>query len=118
MLSESKISSIFALKRPQFKSKVRLCAVLNIIDINLRNTNFYHHIIDDHNKEDYVAYGVKLEGMRKVLIVRAPYVFNNLTDVNYKLRLLKFDGKTTIKTITLEPGQCYPIDIKDIEYKF
>ena len=53
---------------------------------------------------DYVAYGVKFENMRKILIIRAPFVFNNLTDVNYKMRLLKIDGKTLIKTVTLVPG--------------
>jgi hypothetical protein len=86
--------------------------------VNLRNQNFYHHFINERNKDDYVAYGVKLDGMRKVLIVRAPFVFNNLTDVNYKMRLLKIDGKTVIKTVDLSPGQCYPIDIRELEYKF
>lgn len=56
--------------------------------------------------------------MRKVLIIRAPFVFNNLTAINYKLRLLKIDGKTVIKTVELAPGQCYPIDIKELDYKF
>jgi hypothetical protein len=56
--------------------------------------------------------------MKKVLIIRAPFVFNNLTDVNYKLRLLKIDGTTVLKTITMVPGQCYPIDVKELEYKF
>jgi hypothetical protein len=65
-----------------------------------------------------VAYGVKFENMKKVLIIRAPFVFNNLTDVNYKLRLLKIDGTTVLKTITMVPGQCYPIDVKELEYKF
>ena len=52
------------------------------------------------------------------MIVRAPFVFNNLTDVNYTMRLLKHDGKTLLKTVTLVPGACYPIDIKEMEYKF
>lgn len=65
-----------------------------------------------------MAYGVKFENMKKVLIIRAPFVFNNLTDVNYKLRLLKIDGTTVLKTITMVPGQCYPIDVKELEYKF
>ena len=56
--------------------------------------------------------------MRKVLIIRSPFVFNNLTDVNYKMRLLKIDGTTILKTVTLVPGQCYPIDVKELEYKF
>jgi len=62
------------------------------LDINLRNQNFYHHILNEKNRDDYVAYGVKFENMRKVLIIRAPFVFNNLTDVTYSMRLLKNDG--------------------------
>jgi len=56
--------------------------------------------------------------MRRVLIIRAPYVINNLTDNTYKLRLLKPDSKSILKVVTLEPGQCYPIDLKEQEYKF
>lgn len=65
-----------------------------------------------------MAYGVKLDNMRKVLVIRAPFVFSNLTAINYKLRLLKMDGKTVIKTVELVPGQCYPIDVRELDYKF
>jgi hypothetical protein len=89
-----------------------------IKSFNLRNQNFYHHYVTKADKDDYVAYGVKFENMRKILVIRAPYVFNNLTDVNYKLRLLKHDGVTLLKVVTLEPGQCYPIDLKEMDMKF
>jgi hypothetical protein len=56
--------------------------------------------------------------MRKQLIIRAPYCFNNLTDVRYKLKLLSPDGKQQLGVITMEPGQCYPIDQKEMQYKF
>jgi hypothetical protein len=77
---------------------------IQIKDVNLRNQNFYHHFINDKDKNDYVAYGVKLDNMRKVLIIRAPFAFNNLTDVNYQMRLLKYDARTVVKTVNLEPG--------------
>lgn len=75
-----------------------------MIDLNLRNQNFYNIILSDKSKDDYVGYGVKFENMRKILILRAPYVFNNLTDVIYKMRLLKPDGSSVLRTITLKPG--------------
>jgi len=56
--------------------------------------------------------------MRKLLIIRSPYCFNNMTDVAYKIRLLGHDGKQTLKIINLEPGQCYPVDMKEMQYKF
>ena len=55
--------------------------VMGIRDINLRNHNFYTHKLQEGNPEDFVSYGVKFENMRKQLIIRAPYCFNNLTDV-------------------------------------
>jgi hypothetical protein len=90
----------------------------NYLDINLRNPNFYHHVLQDRCPQDYVCYGVKVEDMRRVLIIKAPFVINNLTDNTYKLRLLKLDSKSILKVVTLEPGQCYPIDLKEQEYKF
>lgn len=54
---------------------------MGIRDINLRNQNFYIHKLQEGNPEDFVSYGVKFESMRKQLIIRAPYCFNNLTDV-------------------------------------
>ena len=92
--------------------------VMGIRDINLRNQNFYVHKLQEGNPEDFVSYGVKFENMRKQLIIRAPYCFNNLTDVRYKLKLLSPDGKQQLGVITMEPGQCYPIDQKEMQYKF
>lgn len=89
-----------------------------IRDINLRNQNFNVHQLVGNNTEEYVTYGVKFENMRKLLIIRSPYCFNNMTDVTYKIRLLSPDGKQMIRIITLEPGQCYPIDMKEMQYKF
>lgn len=91
-------------KKQDFLNIVFEGTPIQIKDVNLRNQNFYHHFINDKNKDDYVAYGVKLDNMRKVLIIRAPFVFSNLTAINYKLRLLKIDGKTVIKTVDLVPG--------------
>lgn len=102
------------LKAAACPSRVSFVLLTHFLDINLRNQNFYHHILNEKNRDDYVAYGVKFENMRKVLIIRAPFVFNNLTDVTYSMRLLKNDGSTVIKTVNLIPEQCYPIDFKEI----
>ena len=91
---------------------------MGIRDVNLRNQNFYIHKLQERNPEDFVSYGVKFENMRKQLIIRAPYCFNNLTDVKYKIKLLSPDGKQQLGVITMDPGQCYPIDQKEMQYKF
>lgn len=54
--------------------------------INLRDIYHYKHQISDI-KWDYIAYGVKFENMRKILTLRAPFVINNNTDIDYKIRL-------------------------------
>lgn len=55
--------------------------------------------------------------MRKILIIRSRFVFNNFTDVMYKVRFVDSDQKRIVKTITLQPGEAYPIDINDLDYK-
>ena len=56
--------------------------------------------------------------MRKLVVIRAPFVFQNLTEVTYRLKLLKHDGRTLIRIVTLTTGQCFPIDVKEYECKF
>ncbi len=66
---------------------------------------------------DFVVYGVKVEDMRKILIIRSRFVFNNLTDVMYKVRFIDSDKKLIIKTVILQPGDTYPIDISELDLK-
>ena len=69
------------------------------IDINLRNLKEHHHIFDKNRLDDYVGYGVKFVNMRKTLIIRSPFTFNNLTDVIYQLKFLDARTKQLIKVV-------------------
>ena len=93
-------------------------SISNLIDINLRDHNFYHHTFSLHEKEDYIGYGVNFEKMRKIFIIRAPYVINNKTDIDYQMRIYMEDGETLLKVVELKSDQVYPIDHKDYNKKF
>ena len=54
--------------------------------------------------------------MRKILIIRSRFVFNNLTEVMYKVRFVD-DFKKVIKIVILQPGDAYPIDNSELDYK-
>jgi hypothetical protein len=66
--------------------------------------NFFYHFFDKKVQEDFVGYGVKFENMRKMLVIRSPYTMTNLTDVNYRLRLIDPTGKQVLKIIEMKPG--------------
>jgi hypothetical protein len=54
--------------------------------------------------------------MRKILIIRSRFVFNNLTEVMYKVRFVD-DFKKVIKIVVLQPGDAYPIDNSELDFK-
>ena len=89
-------------------------------DINLRDINHYHHEFKTNNAfhENYVGYGVKIENMKQVFMVRSPYVMNNMTDLEYFMRILREDGKTLIKTVEMKPNSCFPIAYEDMNLRF
>jgi hypothetical protein len=67
------------------------------------------------NKDDYIAYGVRFSNMRKVLTLRAPYVFINRTDQDYLLKLTHLN-ESEIKV--LKPQQTWPIGLFDMPKSF
>ena len=85
--------------------------------INLRDVYHYKHQLSD-SKQDYIAYGLKFENMRRILTLRAPFVINNNTDTDYKIRLKDEDKKISEKIIELNSGSCYPISLDDMRKRF
>jgi hypothetical protein len=83
---------------------VRKCDFVNVIfedghrkefkidGLNLRDMRTYIHDFSA-TKDDYIAYGVQFENMRKVLNLRQPYVINNRTDSEYMLKLIGDKGE-------------------------
>ena len=56
--------------------------------------------------------------MRKILIIRSRFVFNNLTEVMYKVRFVDDrEQKKIVKVVILQPGDAYPIDKSELDYK-
>lgn len=51
-------------------------------------------------------------------MLRSPYVMNNMTDLEYQMKILQEDGKTIIKVIELKPMQCFPIAYEDMNLRF
>lgn len=56
-----------------------------IKNVNLRDQNYYHHKVND---KEYVAYGVRVVNLKKMLIVRNLNVMVNNTFQVYRLRFL------------------------------
>ncbi|CDW82625.1 ph domain containing protein [Stylonychia lemnae] len=82
------------------------------------NVIFNQGIPSSDIKDDYIGFGVKFENMRKVFMLRSPYVVNNMTDQDYQLKILEEDGKTIIKIVEFKPMQCYPIGYEDMNQRF
>lgn len=51
--------------------KVRYIKPYNLIEVNLKDPNFYHHRF---SKDEYVGYGVKVEKLKRYLIIRSQFV--------------------------------------------
>ena len=53
-------------------------------------------------------FGIVLEKMRKVLVIRTPYVFHNKTKLTWQLRIM--DNTDECTRFTLAPGDKYALD--------
>lgn len=84
---------------------------------NLKDLDFYHHVL---GTDEYVGYGVKIQNMKRYLIIRSPYVINNQTNRAYRIKLLgNHDGTHGEgKLIELGPGQTYPLKPSEIKMLF
>jgi hypothetical protein len=50
---------------------------------------------------DSVVYGVQIKKMRKVLVIRTPYVFNNRTKMVYEMRVVRMMGNEEVARLKL-----------------
>jgi hypothetical protein len=77
--------------RSQSKVFLYLNSYFKFIDVNMRHTKHFRMELGDYKQEktNFIAYGVTFENMRKLLKFRAPYTINNLTNFNYKLKLIR-----------------------------
>ena len=55
-------------------------------------------------------FGIVLEKMRKVLVVRTPYVFHNKTQLTWQLRIMDTNGFDECTRFVLAPGDKYALD--------
>lgn len=57
--------------------------------------------------------------MRRILTLRAPFVINNNTDTDYKIRLQDSeDSRIPDKIIEIKSSSCYPIGLDDMRMRF
>lgn len=83
---------------------------------NLKDSEFYHFVL---NQDEYVGYGVKVQNMKRYLIIRSPYVINNQTNRPYRLRLIGHDSSHSEgKIVELNPGQSYPLRHQELKMQF
>jgi len=61
---------------------------------------------------DNLVYGVQIKMMRKVLVVRTPYVFFNRTKLTCELRVIQVFADEEIARFTLEPDGKYALDFE------
>jgi len=81
---------------------------------NMKNIRYDSYI--EKNKPDKkgqffskLFYGVVLEKMRKVLVIRTPYVFFNKTKMLMELRIIDLAQDEQAR-FTLQPGDKYALD--------
>ena len=63
--------------------KSNIIFINTFLDVNLKDINYYHHQFSKKEPANYVGFGVKFENMRKILLIRSPYVINNKTETDY-----------------------------------
>lgn len=68
----------------------------------------YIHEFSEKHKDDYIAFGVRFENMKKVLTLRAPNVICNKTDCDYKLKLMWASRQ---EIVLLKSDQALPIGL-------
>lgn len=51
----------------------------------MKDPNFYHYKI---TKDEYVGYGMKIDNLKKYLIIRSEFVISNKTSRVYKIRFM------------------------------
>jgi hypothetical protein len=88
----------------------------HIKNLNLRDKNFYHHLL---NEKEYFAYGVVIENFKKNLIIRSPYCLQNNTFQVYRVKFLtaSTSSPVEVKTIDLLPDASQPLDKNDERLK-
>jgi hypothetical protein len=79
-----------------------------LVGINICDTSFYRIDFTD-KKPDYLIYGVKVENLRRVLLIRSPYVIFNHTSKPYRLRFMHHANSSELKSQVLFTGQAYPL---------
>lgn len=85
-----------------------------IKNANLKDSDFYHFVL---SSDEYVGYGVKIQNMKRYLIIRSPYVINNQTNRAYRLRLISHHeaSHSEGKLVELNPGQSYPLKQQELK---
>lgn len=71
--------------------------------------------------KNIIVYGVCLNVMRKVLVIRTPYIFYNRTKLTYELRIIKpLQNESEKIRFKLEPEAKFSLDVEyyqlDAEY--
>ena len=88
------------------------------IELQRQNKHIRYDQFLERNKMDKkglyfskLFFGVVLEKMRKVLVIRTPYVFHNKTKLIWELRIVDSNSvHEDLARFTLEPGDKYALD--------
>ena len=82
-----------------------MCIPLNHVNLNQVLCK-RHNIKDDHDKCEFLVYGVNLVNMKKILTIRTLYLFVNKTLFNYDIHI-RYQNSSVVKT--LQPGDTFPM---------